>query len=86
MGAPAMNNALLSFLFLSSKLNWAAFCKKVPNVLSRCHTKKKKFFSKKSKKSVSYQKKDGRAGPRPPFFWYDNDSGHKEPFRGTQPT
>ncbi len=26
--------------------------------------------------SVSYQKKDGRAGPRPPFFWYDNDSGY----------
>ncbi len=24
-------------------------------------------------KSVSYQKKDGRAWPRPSFFWYDTD-------------
>ena len=23
--------------------------------------------------SLSYQKKDGRVGPRPPFFWYDTD-------------
>ncbi len=23
--------------------------------------------------SLSYQKKDGRAGPRPSFFWYDTD-------------
>ncbi len=40
---------------------WAALREKVPNVLSRCHTKKK----------------DGRAGPRPPFFWYDTDFSKK---------
>ncbi len=28
--------------------------------------------------------KDGRV-TRPSFFWYDNDSGHKGPFRVTQP-
>ncbi len=92
-------------------IKWAELSKKVPNVLSRCHTKrrtgargrarpsfgmkptflkkkkrkrkrKKKFqkinffFSKNSKKSVSYQKKGGRGPARPSFFWYDNDSGH----------
>ena len=40
------------------------------------------FFG--GEKSVSYQKK-GRRGPaRLSFFWYDNDSGHKGPFRVTQ--
>ncbi len=63
-------------------LMWAELSEKVPNVLmvlSRWHTKRKniknKFFKKNSKKSVSYQKKDG----------YDNDSGHEGPFRITQP-
>ena len=70
--------------------SWVALREKVPNVLSRCHTKrvwydtdfskKKKnqknffFFSNKSKKSVSYQKKGGLGPVRPSFFWYDNDS------------
>ncbi len=30
-----------------------------------------------SKKSVSYQKKDGRGHARPSFFWYDNDKDLK---------
>ncbi len=30
-----------------------------------------------SKKSVSYQKKDGRGHVRPSFFWYDNDKDLK---------
>ncbi len=30
-----------------------------------------------SKKSVSYQKKDGRSHTRPSFFWYDNDKDLK---------
>ena len=38
--------------------------------------KKKKIQRKKSKKSVSYQKKGRRGHRRPSFFWYDNDSGH----------
>ncbi len=29
------------------------------------------------KKSVSYQKKDGRSHARPSFFWYDNDKDLK---------
>ena len=32
-------------------------------------------------KLVSYQEKDGRSQARPSFFWYDNDSEHKRPFR-----
>ena len=40
--------------------------KKVPNVLSRCHTKRRE--KKNSKKSVSYQKKSGRGHARRPFF------------------
>ena len=32
---------------------------------------------------MSYQKKDGRDHARPSFFWYDNNSGHKGPFRVT---
>ncbi len=43
--------------------------------------KKKKKCQKKSKESVSYQKK----AARPSFLWYDNDSGHKGPFCMTQP-
>ncbi len=27
--------------------------------------------------SFSYQKKDGRAWPHPPFFWYDTDFSKK---------
>ncbi len=30
-----------------------------------------------SKKSVSYQKKDGRGHVRPSFFWYDNNKDLK---------
>ncbi len=30
-----------------------------------------------SKKSVLYQKKDGRGHVRPSFFWYDNDKDLK---------
>ncbi len=30
-----------------------------------------------SKKSVSYQKKDGRSHARPSVFWYDNDKDLK---------
>ncbi len=30
-----------------------------------------------SKKSVSYQKKDGRGHARPSFFWYGNDKDVK---------
>ncbi len=30
-----------------------------------------------SKRSVSYQKKDGRGHARPSFFWYDNDKDLK---------
>ncbi len=30
-----------------------------------------------SKKSESYQKKDGRGHARPSFFWYDNDKDIK---------
>ena len=30
----------------------------------------------KNKKSVSYQKKNGRDHMHPSCFWYDNDSGH----------
>ncbi len=37
---------------------WATSCKKVPNVLPE---------------SLSYQKKDGRAWPHPPFLRYDTD-------------
>ncbi len=39
---------------------------------------KKIFFSKrqKSKKSMSYQKKDGQGHAHPSFYWYDTDSGH----------
>ncbi len=37
---------------------WAAVCKKVPNVLSRCHTKRRM---------------DGYIPTRPSFFWYDTD-------------
>ena len=32
---------------------------------------------KNSKKSVSYQKKNGRGHARPPFFWYDNSKDLK---------
>ncbi len=32
------------------------------------------------KKSMSYQKKDGRGPLHPSFFWYDNNSGHLGPF------
>ena len=39
------------------------------------------FFSFFFEKSVSYQKKDERGHARPYFFWYDNDSRHKGPFR-----
>ncbi len=28
--------------------------------------------------SLSYQKKDGRAGPRPPFFWFYTDFQKKK--------
>ena len=47
---------------------WAASRKKVANVLSRCNTKrrkgaKKNFPRKKSKKSLSYQKKGVHACP-----------------------
>ena len=66
---------------------WAVSSKKVPNGLSRCHTKRRmgvcgrphpsfgmtltfflifNFYLFLLEKSVSYQKKDGRA-------WYDND-------------
>ncbi len=58
---------------------------KVPNVLGRCHTKRRLAcvaapilllvghdFSKKNLKGrVSYQKKDGRGHTRPLFFWYE---------------
>ena len=37
------------------------------------------------RKSVSYQKKDGRGHACPSFFWYDNDSGHQGPFCVTPP-
>ncbi len=30
-----------------------------------------------SKKSMSYQMKDGRGQARPSFFWYDNDKDLK---------
>ena len=36
---------------------------------TRCVTRKQTLRS----LSLSYQKKDGRAWPRPPFFWYDTD-------------
>ena len=43
------------------------------------------FFSKNSKKSVSYQK-NGRCGHmHPSFFWYDTDSGHWDPFAQYNP-
>ncbi len=44
-------------------VSWAASCEKVPNGLSRYHTKRRIFrgkIKKESKKSVAYQKKDGR--------------------------
>ncbi len=34
--------------------------------------------------SVSYQKKDGRAWPRPSFFWYDTDKDLKVCFLVTR--
>ena len=37
-----------------------------------------------SKKSVSYQKKDGWGHARPSFFWYDNDKDHKVCFLVTR--
>ncbi len=40
-----------------SMLIWAALREKVPNVLSRRHTKRR----------------TRRVGPGPPFFWYDTD-------------
>ena len=51
---------------------WEASSEKVPNVLSRWL--RPSFFWYDSdfskKKSVSYQKKDGRDHMRPSFFWY----------------
>ncbi len=37
-----------------------------------------------SKKSVSYQKNDGRGHARPSFFWYDNDKDLKVCFLVTR--
>ncbi len=37
-----------------------------------------------SKKSVLYQKKDGRGHARPSFFWYDNDKDLKVCFLVTR--
>ncbi len=34
------------------------------------------IFIKKSKKSLSYQKKDERRHEGQFYFWYDNDLGH----------
>ncbi len=66
--------------------NWAALCEKVPNALSRSHTKRwtgargrvrpsfgmtPTFPKKKSQKKFS-KKKNLKS---PPFFWYDNDAG-----------
>ena len=51
---------------------WAELREKVPNVLSRFHTKRR----------------TGAQGPRlarPSFFWYDKDSGYWGPFRVMQP-
>ena len=65
---------------------WAALCKKVPNILSRCHTN-----------DTDLKKKETPPNSPPPkkkknlkcwchtFFWYDTDSGHKGPFCITQP-
>ncbi len=71
---------------------WVALHEKVPNVLSRCHDTNFLeffgiffFFFFFCEKSVSYQKKGGRGPACPSFFWYDNDSGYKGPFRVTQP-
>ncbi len=41
-------------------------------------------YCKISKKSVSYQKKDGRGHARPSFFWYDNDNDLKVCFLVTR--
>ncbi len=41
----------------TQQVKWVALREKVP----------------KCPESLSYQKKDRRAGPRPPFFWYDTD-------------
>ncbi len=37
-----------------------------------------------SKKSVSYQKKDGHIHAHPSFFWYDNDKDLKVCFLVTR--
>ncbi len=52
---------------------WVASRKKVPNGLSRCHTKRKRRFLNVFclEKSVSYQKKDGRSHARSSFFCSD---------------
>ncbi len=67
----------------------AVLCEKVPNGLSRCHTKRRmgafKIKKKKNLKSVSYQNKGGRGHVRPTFFWYYTASGHLGRFRVTQP-
>ena len=69
--------------------NWAAVCKKVPNVLSLCHTKgrydtdfsKKNIpnFSKKFEKVGVIPKEGGRV-THPSIFWYDQKKGGRGPF------
>ncbi len=72
--------------YLIYNLIGVAVCKKVPNVLSRCYTKRRMGEKKKNSrnfpkifKKVGVIPKEGWTGPS--FFWYDNDSGHKGPFR-----
>ncbi len=52
---------------LNVNYTWVVSCWKVPNVLSRCHIKRRMGAA------TSYQKKDGRVWPHPSFFWYDTD-------------
>ncbi len=50
------------------------FLKHILESLMGCVTRKGPLCP----ESLSYQKKDGRARPRPPFFWYDTDFSKKK--------
>ncbi len=75
----------------------AVLREKVPNVLSRCDTKRRMVhpsscsfgmtstFPKKKKNFQKIKKVGVIPKEGPSFFWYDNDSGYYGPFRITQP-
>ena len=60
---------------------WAALRKKVPNVLSRCHTSTKRRTGARGRARLSFGMTPTFFNPS--FFWCDNDSGHSGPFAVT---